>query len=284
MPHNRGKSRRSELASILADQFKLTQAERNQFKSSGGERLPVNRVGWASWYLKKAKLLNVVQGVSSITEDGKNILSQNLENIDKSVLMNISAFKEFMNDKRQVDSENGQTITDTDSEQSPEDMIISGYKNIKENVKQELLEKINNNSPDFFERLVLELVRKMGYGINHEVLGHTRDGGIDGVIREDKLGFNEIYFQAKRWNGTVPIHQIRDFAGALMSKKSKRGIFITSSNFSDDAYKFVKDIETKIVLINGIELTEHMYNYNIGVSIKDTYTLKRIDEDYFADN
>ena len=138
--------------------------------------------------------------------------------------MNISAFKEFMNDKRQVDSENGQTITDTDSEQSPEGMIISGYKNIKENVKQELLEKINNNSPDFFERLVLELVRKMGYGINHEVLGHTRDDGIDGVIREDKLGFNEIYFQAKRWKGTVPIHQIRDFAGALMSKKSERHI------------------------------------------------------------
>ena len=279
-----GKFRRSELASILADQFKLTQAERNQLKSSGGERLLVNRVGWAAWYLKKAELLNGARGVFSITEDGKNILRQNLENIDKSVLMNISAFNEFMNDKRQVDSENGQTITDTDSEQSPEDMIISGYKNIKENVKQELLEKINNNSPDFFERLVLELVRKMRYGINHEVLGHTGDGGIDGVIREDKLGFNEIYFQAKRWKGMVPIHQIRDFAGALMSKKSERGIFITSSDFSDDAHKFVKDIETKIVLINGIELTEHMYNYNLGVSVKDTYTLKRIDEDYFADN
>ena len=116
------------------------------------------------------------------------------------------------------------------------------------------------------------------------MLGHTRDGGIDGVVREDKLGFNKIYFQAKRWKGTVPIHQIRDFAGALMSKKSKKGIFITSSDFSDDAYKFVNDIETKIVLINGIELTEHMYNYNLGVSVKDTYTLKRIDEDYFADN
>ena len=279
-----GKFRRSELASILADQFKLTEAERNQLKSSGGERLLVNRIGWAAWYLKKAELLNGARGVFSITEDGKNILRQNLENIDKSVLMKIPAFKKFT-DKRQVGTEGGPSIIDGgDSGQSPEEMIISGYKNIKENVKQELLEKINNNSPDFFERLVLELVRKMGYGINHEVLGHTGDGGIDGVIREDKLGFNEIYFQAKRWKGTVPIHQIRDFAGALMSKKSKRGIFITSSDFSDDAHKFVKDIETKIVLINGIELTEHMYNYNLGVSIKDTYTLKRIDEDYFADN
>ena len=198
--------------------------------------------------------------------------------------MKIPAFKKFT-DKRQGGTEGGPSIIDGgDSGQSPEEMIISGYKNIKENVKHELLEKINSNSPDFFERLVLELVRKMGYGINHEVLGHTGDGGIDGVIREDKLGFNEIYFQAKRWKGTVPIYQIRDFAGALMSKKSKRGIFITSSDFSDDAHKFVKDIETKIVLINGIELTEHMYNYNLGVSVKDTYTLKRIDEDYFVDN
>ena len=172
-----------------------------QLKPSGGEKLLVNRVGWAIWYLKKADLLNVVQGVFSITENGKDILRQNLEDIDRTVLMNIPAFKEFMNGKKPEGSESNQTMMGDDSEQSPEDMIISGYKNIKENVKQELLEKINSNSPDFFERLVLELVRKMGYGINHEVMGHTGDGGIDGVIREDKLGFNEILFSGQEMEG-----------------------------------------------------------------------------------
>ena len=136
-----GKFRRSELANILADQFKLTQAERDQLKPSGGERLLVNRVGWAIWYLKKAGLLNVIQGVFSITENGKDVLRQNLEDIDRTVLMNIPTFKEFMNGKKQTDSENGSTTVKDDLGQSPEDMIISGYENIKENVKQELLEK-----------------------------------------------------------------------------------------------------------------------------------------------
>ena len=112
-------------------------------------------------------------------------------------------------------------------------------------------------------------------------MGRTGDGGIDGVIKEDKFGFDEIYFQAKRWKGTVPIHQVRDFAGALMANKSKKGIFITSSDFSSDAYTFVKNIDAKIILINGEKLAEYMYDYNLGVSVEDTYEVKKIDDDYF---
>ena len=163
-----GKFRRSELANILADQFKLTQAERDQLKPSGGERLLVNRVGWAIWYLKKAGLLNVIQGVFSITENGKDVLRQNLEDIDRTVLMNIPTFKEFMNGKKQTDSENGSTTVKDDLGQSPEDMIISGYENIKENVKQELLEKstvtalifLNDWCWNLFERSDTELTTK----------------------------------------------------------------------------------------------------------------------------
>jgi restriction system protein len=179
--------------------------------------------------------------------------------------------------------ERSQDETEEVSEQSPEDMIISGHKSIRRNIESELLEKINNNSPEFFESLVLELIRKMGYGINHKVLGRTGDGGIDGVIQEDKLGFDEIHFQAKRWKGTVPIHQVRDFAGALMAKKSKKGIFITSSDFSTDAYDYVKKIDPRIILINGEKLAEYMYDYNLGVSVEDKYEIKKIDEDYFEE-
>ena len=168
------------------------------------------------------------------------------------------------------------------SEQSPEDMMISGHVSIRESVEKELREKINSNTPSFFESLVLELVSKMGYGVDSHVVGRTGDGGIDGIIREDKLGFDEIYLQAKRWKGTVPIHHVRDFAGALMAKKSTKGIFITSSDFSEDARDFVGDINSKIILINGEDLARYMYDYDIGVRTKNTYEIKQIDEDYFV--
>ncbi len=276
---------RNELKKILADQFNLTNEERNQLKPSGGQTLFENRVGWAAFELKKAGLVNQKKSIVSITEDGKRILEKNPQKIDRNFLLDtIPKYQEFYNKMIEKRKECSQDEIVEISEQSPEDMIISGHDSIRRNVENELLEKINKNTPEFFERLVLELIKKMGYGIDHEVLGRTGDGGVDGVIKEDKLGLDEIYFQAKRWKGAVPIHQIRDFAGALMSKKSKKGIFISSSDFSNDTYEYIKDIEIKIILINGEKLSKYMYDYNIGVNVEDTYKIKKIDEDYFYNN
>ncbi len=277
------KFHRNELASILADQFELTQEERNQLKPSGGQTLFENRIGWATFDLTKAGLVNREKAIVSITDDGKRILDQNPPLLDRKFLHTIPKYKEFYNKMIEKRKERSQEEPEEISEQSPDDMIISGSKTIRRNVENDLLEKINDNSPEFFESLVLELIRKMGYGIDHKVLGRTGDGGIDGVIKEDKLGFDEIYFQAKRWKGTVPIHQVRDFAGALMAKKSRKGIFITSSDFSNEAYEYVKNIDSKIILINDEKLSQYMYDYNLGVIVEDTYEIKKLDEDFFSE-
>ena len=280
---NGDKFRKSELTNLIADQFKLTSEERNKPKSSGNETILSNRVGWAMWHLKKAELLSVERGIYSITDNGKDVLKQNPAQIDYTFLMSIPAYKKFNNSGKSRDEELDLEPSKDDYLLSPEYLIDKGHKTIRENVKKELLEKINENSPYFFEKLVLDLVRKLEYGIDHKVLGRTGDGGIDGVIKEDKLGFDEIYLQAKRWKGTVPIHQVRDFAGALMEKKSKKGIFITSSDFSKDAYRYVENINVKIILINGDALTDYMYEYNLGVRVEGPYRIKKIDDDYFND-
>ena len=278
-----GKQRHvNELELPLADQFNLTREERAQLKPSGKQTLFGNRIGWAIFDLNKAGLIKREKGIAVITDDGKRILAQNPSIIDRKFLLSVPKYSQFhdtMSEKRK--EKLPQEEIEISSNQSPEDMIIVGHKIIRKNIESELLDKINNNTPKFFEKLVLELVRSMGYGIDHAVLGMTGDGGIDGVIKEDKLGFDEIYFQAKRWQGSIPIHQVRDFAGALLAKKSKKGIFITSSDFTSEAYDFVKKIDSKIILINGEGLARYMYDYGIGVKIQEAYEIKSIDEDYF---
>lgn len=273
---------KSQIVDELANKFNLSPQERNQLKPSGGETLFGNRVRWAIFELDKAGLILYDKGTLTISQEGKNVLKQNPNQINRKFLLTLPKYAEYyqkMVGKKKELSEREEL--EPVSDQSPEDMIITGHKIIRRDIENSLLEKITNSSPQFFEQLVLELVRNMDYGIDHTVLGRTGDGGIDGVIKEDKLGLDEIYFQAKRWKGTVPIHQVRDFAGALMANKSKRGIFITSSDFSNDAYEFVKNIDSKIILINGEQLARYMYDYNLGVKVQDKYEIKKIDEDYF---
>ncbi|MGI0057558.1 MAG: restriction endonuclease [Nitrosarchaeum sp.] len=273
-----------EIEGRLVKQFNLTQEEERQLKpSSTTETLFQNRMRWARFYLKKAGLLiDPRRGYTKITSEGLNVLKQDIRKIDIEFLSKYPQFIEFYSKKKTDQSVN--VVTAETTSKTPEDMVIEGYETYRGSIEKEILEKIGKNSPSFFESLVLELIQKMGYGVNREVLGRTGDGGIDGVIREDRLGLDEIYFQAKRWKGTVPIHQIRDFAGALMSRKSKKGIFITTSDFSGDAGDFVRSIDSKIVLINGEQLSRYMYDYNVGVtSSENVYDLKKIDEDYFED-
>ena len=272
-----------ELEKILGDQFELSHEQRNQVKTNGGEPLFLSRIRWNVFDLFKAGLVNRAKGIVSITDQGRNVLKQNPDIIDNAYLNTFPTYKEYYTTLRQKNRhKNKQKDKPSDlPDQTPEEMIQSGHQLVRQIVEDELLTKTTESTPDFFEGMVLELIRKMGYGISHEVLGGAHDGGIDGVILEDKLGMDEIYFQAKRWSSTVPIHQVRDFAGALMSKKSKRGIFITSSTFSPDTYEYIESIDAKIILIDGKKLTEYMYDYNLGVKIIDNYEIKKIDEEYF---
>ncbi len=271
-----------ELIKPLEEKFDLTDAERNQLTKRGRETLFQNKVRWVIADLKKAGLVDKTKNIISITEDGQNTLKRKPARIDRKYLLTIPKYHQYHSNmlaKRKEHKEESSLSV----EYTPEEMLSTGHGIIRSEVENELLEKINENTPEFFERLVLDLIRKMGYGIDHKVLGRTGDGGIDGVVKEDKLGLDEIYFQAKRWQNTVPIHQVRDFVGALSSKKSKKGIFITSSTFSSDTYDFVKNIDAKIILINGNMLTEYMYEYNLGVNVRDTFEVKKVDDDYFTD-
>lgn len=280
---NKQKIHRSELEKELTELFELTQEERNRPKSSGGETLFKNRIAWATFDLRKAKLIDGERGFVSITDDGRNILEKNPKKIDRNYLRIIPAYREFLNKMEGEEKEHSQK-TEEITEQSPEDMIITGHDYIRKNIERELLEKINENTPEFFETLVVKLIRKMRYGINHTMVGRVNDGGIDGIIKEDKLGFDEIYLQAKRWKQTVPVDKIREFAGALATKKSDKGIFITTADFSVEAYNFVENVNVKIILINGEKLIKYMYEYNLGVNVVSTYEIKKIDEGYFSDN
>ena len=160
-------------------------------------------------------------------------------------------------------------------------MIESGYESIKQTVEQDLLEKIKTRPPDFFERLVVKLMRKMGYGISDQVIGKTGDGGIDGVILEDEFGFSSIYLQAKRWEATVPIDVVRGFGGSLKIQKSQKGVIITTSSFPKSAYDYVKQVNYTIILIDGRKLAEYMYKHDVGVIQEASYTIKKVDESFF---
>jgi len=271
----------SELENELANYFNLSEDERKQLKPSGDETLFINRIRWARFYMKKAGLLeDPRRGYSKITKRGLEVLAKGVEKIDEKFLKQYPEFREFHSITQDNQLAQSASLEET---RTPEDMIIEGYQAIRSNVEKEILTRIGNNPPQFFEKAVLELVRKMGYGIDYQVLGRTGDGGIDGVIKEDKLGLEEIHFQAKRWKGTISVHEIRDFAGALLSKKSKKGIFITTSDFSQDAYDYVKTTDVKIILINGEKLASLMFENNLGVTTNEVYELKRVDEDYFVE-
>ena len=277
----KGPHHTKRLAHVVAERLKMTADEVAQTLPSGPSRLH-NRIQWACFEMKVAGLVDIENAIVSITPDGKKILEKGHNGIDQKLLRTLPKYVQYLEriHKKETGSDSSEQ-TNEKPEQTPEDMINEGYKIINETVKNELLEKIGKNSPRFFEETVLKIIQSMGYGIDHKVLGQSHDGGIDGMIKEDKLGFEKIYFQAKRWQANVPVDQIRGFAGALMSRKSKKGIFITSSDFTHEAYKFVKKIDTTIILINGERLAEYMYDYGIGVNIDSTYQIKKIDDEFF---
>ncbi len=273
----------------LADEFQLSEAERAEMLPSGKKSTVDDRVQWANTYLKKAGLLrSVKRGVFQITDEGRNVLVSNPSLIDRDYLMRFQSFVEF---QTPVSSEHlPRTIKSTKegTDQTPQEQLQNSYQRLRDELAQELLEQIATCSPSFFERLVVDLLLAMGYGGAIEgagrIVGRSGDGGIDGIISEDKLGFDVIYVQAKRWDtdSVVGRPTVQAFAGSLIGQGVTKGTLITTSRFSRDAVEFAETTKhLKIVLIDGQQLTQLLIEHNIGVSPVETFVLKKIDSDYF---
>jgi len=271
----------------IADIFKLTEEDRKEVLPSGSQYIIDNRVGWARTYLKKAGLLeSPKRSYFKITSLGLDVLKKNPTEINVKFLEQFPLFIEFRNTKKEKD-ENEEHEVETGSTQTPQELLEYGYQKIKKDLSQELLGYVKQSSPRFFERLVVELLLSMGYGGSRkdagQAIGQSGDGGIDGIIKEDKLGLDVIYLQAKRWENVVGSKEIRNFVGSLVGQKANKGVFITTSGFTKDALEYVKTITHKVILIDGEMLTQLMIENNIGVSKVISYDIKKIDSDYFAE-
>jgi len=272
----------------LAKIFLLSDAERKELLPSGQQAVFDNRVGWARTYLKKAGLLESTKwGYFKITQRGLNVLQKQPPKIDVEFLKQFSEFVEFkkITKKKKMEVKGQAEFTTI---QTPEELLETGYNMIRQELIQELLNKTKGCSPDFFERLVIELLINMGYGGSRQdagkAIGKSGDGGIDGIINEDRLGLDNIYIQAKRWGeGVVGSPEIQKFVGALAGKKAKKGIFITTSTFSKNAIDYAASLENKVVLIGGEQLANLMIDFNVGVSKYGLYEIKKIDTDYFSE-
>lgn len=277
-----------EAVATLADQFQLTATERSELLPSGQQPIFNNRVGWANSYLKKAGLLQSPRrGFLQITERGQEVLRENPSKIDVRYLERFSEFIEFRNSARADRDVAAIELYPTATAQTPEELIESAYQDLRRTLAEDLLKRVLSCSPSFFEQLVVELLVKMGYGGSRrdagERLGRSRDGGIDGVIKEDRLGLDTIYIQAKRWQTPVGRPEIQKFVGALQGQRAKKGVFITTASYTDDAIDYASMIDTKIVLIDGKRLASLMIDFDVGVSGSASYVVKRIDSDYFEE-
>jgi restriction system protein len=271
----------------LASQFELTSAELSEMLPSGQQPVFHNRVGWARSYLKKAGLLDSPKrGILKISARGLDILSKNPQKINVKFLEQFPEFIEFRNTTR-VENESA-SLPVIESERTPEEVLELAHQRIRRELAQEILLKILSCPPVFFENLVVDLLVKMGYGGSRkdagERIGQSGDGGIDGIIKEDRLGLDAIYIQAKRWQGSVGRPEIQKFVGALQGQRARKGVFITTSTFTQEATAYVANIDSKVVLIDGQLLSGLMMDFDVGVSITASYVVKKIDSDYFDEN
>ena len=276
----------SECTNMISDIFRLTREERRELLPSQKQTIIKNRVGWAKFYLNKAGLLNVVsRGKYVISQNGLNLLNSNPLSISTEDLKRIPEFRDFIQNNREAEHsiDNNSQREDT-QKKTPEEIIDDNYKFLNNNLISEVLDLILQRDSDFFERLVMNLLVEMGYG-EGKVTRRSRDGGIDGIINEDKLGLEKIFIQAKRWQpgNNVGRTEIEGFVGAIDRQRGDKGVFITTSDFSREAYDH-SSTHVSLVKINGNKLAELMIQYNIGVTNKTVYKIKKIDLDYFDED
>ena len=278
----------SQAVDYLANEFNLTTEERNELLPSGSQAVFNNRVGWARSYLKQAGLLaSPKRGFFTITQNGTQLLATNPTQVSTSILEKYPEFIEFKNRKKDKAESESEVLPSFEQESTltPEDALAAAYNKLRSTLESEILSAVKDASPSFFERVVVDLLVKMGYGGNRQdagrALGRSGDGGIDGIINEDRLGLDVIYIQAKRWEGVVGRPEIQKFAGALQGQRAKKGVFITTSSFTKEAREYASVIESKIILIEGELLSKLMAEHNVGVSTVGLYEVKQLDSDYF---
>lgn len=278
-----------ECIDILAEKLNVTEEELRELLPSGKKKIFYDRVNWAKTYMKKAGLVEAPRrGTVRITQLGLELLQENPLDLKSKDLLRYSSFNDFINanNRNEEDRENNEVLL---NERTPSEEIAIAFENLRTSLADEILEKIKSCSFEFFEKLVIELLIKMGYGGSREEVGRatkkTCDEGIDGIINEDRLGLDSIYIQAKRWKDTVVGRpEIQKFSGALDTPGASKGIFITTSTFSKEAREYVRAINTKnIVLIDGMQLAQYMIEFNVGVSTEIIYEVKKIDTDYFSE-
>lgn len=276
-----------EAINALAEQCGLTAEERTTLLPSGKQAVFDNRVGWARTYMKNAGLVeNPKRGIIKISDRGREVLEKNPSQIDNHFLEQFEEYREFK--ERAKESQKKTKVSATPAvltDITPEESLEYGYQRLQQELSDELLSRVKKCSPQFFESLVVELLVKMGYGGSikdaGQAIGKSGDEGLDGIIKEDRLGLDVIYVQAKRWEGTVSRPEIQKFAGALQGRRAKKGIFITTSGFSKDALEYVSRIDNKLSLVDGLSLVQLMIEHDLGVSVSQMYEIKKVDSDYF---
>lgn len=276
----------AEARETLAGEFKLSAAEQDELLPSGRQTKFSNRVAWAKSYLQQAGLLNSPRrGYFQIADRRRNVLATPPPRIDIKLLEQYPEFVEFRTPRSDGAAGPGETPPGRPDAETPEEALEAAHLRMRVGLASELLTRVKAASPQFFERLVVELLLKMGYGGSRrdagQAIGRSGDEGIDGVISEDRLGLDVVYLQAKKWEGTVGRPEIQRFVGALHGKRAKKGVFITTGTFSGEAVGYVEHIDPKVVLIDGRRLAELMTDYDVGVNTSATYSLKRVDSDYF---
>ena len=287
-----------EATKKISDWFNLSPEEKVELLPSGKQTIIKNRIGWAKFYLNKAGLVKVLaRRKYAISDKGKALLQRGIESLTTDDLMDFAEFRDFIINSRSrssgqhtsssstqpsITSSQSSTSSST-SPRTPEEIMEENYKHILSNLIDDVIEKVLQQNPYFFERLVLDLLMKMGYG-EGKVTSRTNDGGIDGIIDEDKLGFDKVHIQAKRWNPghNVGRRELQGFVGALAGQSGSKGVFITTSDFTQEAIDY-NPSNVKIVKINGKKLAEFMIQYNVGVTNKATFEIKKIDLDYFEE-
>lgn len=278
-----------EARDALASTFNLTDDELAERLPSGRQTTFANRVAWAKVYLVQAGLLESPRrGKFHIAQRGREVLAKAPRKIDIKYLEQFPEFQEF----RQASNKNRtekvtQPAAARSNSTTPEETLEEAYQQVRDEVANELLHLIKGNSSDFFEKLVVRLLVQMGYGGSVREAGKatrkTADEGIDGIIKEDRLGLDAIYLQAKRWEAPVGRPEIQRFVGALHGQRAKKGVFITTSRFSNEAIEYAGQIDPKIVLIDGADLVQLMIDYGVGVSTVATYDVKKVDTDFFIE-
>ncbi len=283
--------RRRDSIQTMAKSFNLTEEELTTLNPGGSDYVFANRFGWACTFLKKAGLIRAAGwGKFQITSEGQALLASHPAKIDLTALKQYPKFRDFYGGAAPDVEDSTEAVSESEpTEETPEELIASAHASLQKLVQAELLAKIAEATPKFFERLVVNLLQAMGYGgpaaDTAQVLGKPHDGGIDGVIKQDKLGLDLIYIQAKKWKDTtVGSSEVQSFVGALAGVQARRGVFVTTSKFSQDALAYAQSLENRVILIDGNRLTALMFEHGLGVTTLNTYAVKRVDNDFFDED